>query len=251
MPHARWPISPISAATAWRCARSPDRALLALQGPRAAAVLERLAPGVSGLAFMSGAPFTIAGLACLVSRSGYTGEDGFEISVPADGAEALARRLLAEPEVKPVGLGARDTLRLEAGLCLYGHDIDETTTPVEADLTWTIAKRRRQEGGYPGAEIVTRELAARRRSQARRHPPGRARAGARGRRSSSPETAARSATSPAAASGRPSGGPIAMGYVASAYAAPGTEVGLGRARHAAPGARRRRCRSSRNRYHRG
>ncbi len=121
----------------------PDRALLALQGPEAAAVLARLAPGTSGLAFMAAAPFSLAGLSCLVTRSGYTGEDGFEISVPADGAETLARRLLAEPEVMAVGLGARDTLRLEAGLCLYGHDIDATTTPIEADLGWTIAPRRR------------------------------------------------------------------------------------------------------------
>ena len=136
-----------------------DRALIALQGPKAAAVLARLAPGVQTLAFMDCKPIEIDGAACLVSRSGYTGEDGYEISVPAERAEALARRLLAEEEVAPAGLGARDTLRLEAGLCLYGHDIDQTTTPVEADLTWAIQKRRRQDGGFPGAAVVQRQLA--------------------------------------------------------------------------------------------
>lgn len=136
-----------------------DRALIALQGPAAAAVLARLAGGVDAMAFMSMAPVEIAGTPCHVTRSGYTGEDGYEISVPGGEAEKLARRLLAEPEVGPAGLGARDTLRLEAGLCLYGNDIDETTTPVEADLAWTIQKRRRVEGGFPGAAIIQRELA--------------------------------------------------------------------------------------------
>ena len=136
-----------------------DRALLALQGPQAAAVLSRLARGAEALAFMAGATIALDGIACFVTRSGYTGEDGFEISVPAADAEKLARRLLAEPEVAPAGLGARDTLRLEAGLCLYGADIDETTTPVEADLVWIIPARRRSEGGFPGAAIIARQLA--------------------------------------------------------------------------------------------
>ncbi|HWE73249.1 MAG TPA: glycine cleavage system aminomethyltransferase GcvT [Stellaceae bacterium] len=135
-----------------------DRALIALQGPAAASVLARLARGVEAMAFMAMAPVTIDGIACFVTRSGYTGEDGYEISVPGAEAERLAQRLLAEPEVAPAGLGARDTLRLEAGLCLYGNDIDETTTPVEADLAWTIQKRRREEGGFPGDGIIQREL---------------------------------------------------------------------------------------------
>jgi aminomethyltransferase len=121
----------------------PDRALLALQGPSAVQALARLDAGVARLTFMTGGEFQLNGSACFVTRSGYTGEDGFEISVPAEDAEALARALLSQPEVKPAGLGARDTLRLEAGLCLYGHDITETTTPVEAGLSWAIQKVRR------------------------------------------------------------------------------------------------------------
>jgi aminomethyltransferase len=203
----------------------PDRALLALQGPEAAAVLDRLAPGAASLGFLAAAAMTIAGLSCLVARSGYTGEDGFEISVPGDGAETVARRLLAEPEVKPAGLGARDTLRLEAGLCLYGNDIDRTTTPIEADLAWTIGKRRRAEGGYPGAAIVARQLAQ---------------GTARKRIGIKPEdrAPARDGTLIVAQDGRMIGritsggfgpsvnGPIAMGYVETAFAAPGTALGL-------------------------
>ena len=141
----------------------PDHALLALQGPQAVTALARLDPGLAALAFMTGADFTLAGAACFVTRSGYTGEDGFEISVPADQAEGLARALLAEPEVKPAGLGARDTLRLEAGLCLYGHDIDSRTTPIEAGLAWAIQKVRRpggaRAGRYPGAGVIEGQLA--------------------------------------------------------------------------------------------
>ncbi len=132
----------------------PNRALIALQGPQAAAVLSRLFPGVEALGFMTGGVFGPVS----ISRSGYTGEDGFEISVEADGAEALARRILSEPEVLPIGLGARDTLRLEAGLPLYGQDIDETASPVEAGLAFSIGKRRRSEGGFLGADRVLREL---------------------------------------------------------------------------------------------
>jgi aminomethyltransferase len=148
-----------------RCAvvPMPERALLALQGPKAVDALARLNPGVAALVFMSGRRFTLAGADCFVTRSGYTGEDGFEISVPATQAVALARALLAEPEVKPAGLGARDTLRLEAGLCLYGHDIGETTSPVEAGLAWAIQKVRRaggaRAGGYPGASVIGSHLA--------------------------------------------------------------------------------------------
>ena len=141
----------------------PDRALLALQGPKAVHALARLNPAVAGLTFMTGAPVLLAGADCFVTRSGYTGEDGFEISVPASHAEALARALLALPEVHPAGLGARDTLRLEAGLCLYGHDIDATTTPIEAGLSWAIQKLRRaggaRPGGYPGAAVIDGQLA--------------------------------------------------------------------------------------------
>ncbi|HWH81172.1 MAG TPA: glycine cleavage system aminomethyltransferase GcvT [Burkholderiaceae bacterium] len=141
----------------------PERALLALQGPKAAQALTRLSTEVAALTFMTGCAATIAGAECFVTRSGYTGEDGFEISVPAERAQALARALLALPEVKPAGLGARDTLRLEAGLCLYGHDINETTTPVEAGLTWAIQKVRRsggaRHGGYPGAVAIDAQLA--------------------------------------------------------------------------------------------
>jgi len=141
----------------------PDRALLALQGQHAVHALKRLAPGVEQLVFMTGGTFAIGGVDCFVTRSGYTGEDGFEISVPADSAVALAKALLSQPEVKPAGLGARDTLRLEAGLCLYGHDINETTTPVEAGLTWAIQKVRRpggeRAGHYPGADKIAAQLA--------------------------------------------------------------------------------------------
>lgn len=138
----------------------PDRALLAVQGPRAAAILARLWPQSAAMPFMS---FAIVegddGEPVWLSRSGYTGEDGFEISLAPDAALRLAERLLADPDVKPVGLGARDSLRLEAGLCLYGHDIDATTDPVSASLAWSIGKRRREEGGFPGADRVCAALA--------------------------------------------------------------------------------------------
>jgi aminomethyltransferase len=141
----------------------PERALLALQGPKAVVALARLNPEVPRLVFMTGGVFRLAGADCYVTRSGYTGEDGFEISVGADDAVVLAKALLREPEVKPAGLGARDTLRLEAGLCLYGHDIDDKTTPVEAGLTWAIQKVRRaggaRAGHYPGAATIDAQLA--------------------------------------------------------------------------------------------
>jgi aminomethyltransferase len=141
----------------------PELALLALQGPKAGAALVRLHPGVLSLTFMTGGWFELEHERCWITRSGYTGEDGFEISVPAHAAEALARALLRQPEVRPAGLGARDTLRLEAGLPLYGHDIGATTTPVEAGLAWSIPAVRRpggaREGGYPGADVIARQLA--------------------------------------------------------------------------------------------
>jgi aminomethyltransferase len=140
----------------------PERALLALQGPLAAVALARLNAAVAEMVFMQGGVFELAGASCFVTRSGYTGEDGFEISVPETHAVALAEQLLAQPEVRPAGLGARDTLRLEAGMCLYGHDINDTTSPVEAGLTWAIQKVRRpggaRAGGYPGAAVIQAHL---------------------------------------------------------------------------------------------
>ncbi|MGE8447332.1 MAG: glycine cleavage system aminomethyltransferase GcvT [Comamonas sp.] len=140
----------------------PDQGLLALQGPQAATALARLAPGVDKLVFMTGGDFDVDGIACFITRSGYTGEDGFEISVAAHEAEALARKLLAQPEVQPIGLGARNSLRLEAGLCLYGSDLDATTTPPEAGLNWAIQKVRRtggaRAGGFPGADKVLAQI---------------------------------------------------------------------------------------------
>lgn len=203
-----------------------DRALLALQGPAAVEVMARLAgEGVRTMPFLSAARIAVAGVDCFVSRSGYTGEDGFEISAPAGSADGLARRLLAEPEVQPAGLGARDSLRLEAGLCLYGHDIDATTTPVEAGLAWSIAKRRRQEGGFPGAEIILRQLqegVARKRVGIR--PEGRLVA-----REGSPVVDVAGNRIGMVTSGGfgPSvGGPIAMGYVATEAAQVEMEIGL-------------------------
>lgn len=136
-----------------------DRALLALQGPAASEVLSRLAPGVAGLVFMTGGWFNLIGADCYVTRSGYTGEDGFEISVPSTAAEALARALLESPEVSPVGLGARDSLRLEAGMCLYGHELTPSITAVEAGLSWAIAKSRRGDpNGFLGAAVILEQL---------------------------------------------------------------------------------------------
>lgn len=148
----------------------PDRALIALQGPKAVEVLAKHAPTVAAMRFMDAGPHRVLDIDCFVSRSGYTGEDGYEISVPANDVERLATTLLADPAVLPIGLGARDSLRLEAGLCLYGHDIDTTTTPVEGALEWSVQKSRRnggaRAGGFPGAEIILTQFehgAARRR----------------------------------------------------------------------------------------
>ncbi len=157
-------IAHINAKIGQRCEviPMPERALLALQGPQAVTALTRLLPGVEQLVFMTGAAFNWEGADLFITRSGYTGEDGFEISVPDTAAEALARALLAQPEVKPVGLGARNSLRLEAGLCLYGNDIDTTTTPVEAGLNWAMQKVRRtggaRAGGFAGAATVLGQL---------------------------------------------------------------------------------------------
>ena len=203
-----------------------DRALLALQGPRAVDAVARLAPALAALTFMGGAPATIAGIDVYATRSGYTGEDGWEISVDAADAERLARALLAEPEVSPAGLGARDTLRLEAGLCLHGHDIDATTTPVEAALTWAIQKVRRaggaRAGGYPGSEAIDRQLAS---GAARKRvgligddrAPVREGADLFADRVDLPVGRVTSGTLAPTL-----GKPVAMGYVDASHAAPGT-----------------------------
>ena len=202
-----------------------DRALLALQGPMAAAVLTRYAPAAGFLVFMSFAPIAIHGIPCMVARAGYTGEDGYEISVAADRADELAHMLLDEPEVEPAGLGARDSLRLESGLCLYGHDLDETTTPVEGGLGWTIPRERREQGGFPGAAVIRRQLeqgAARKRVGILPEGKAPAREGTVVIGPDGKETGV--VTS--GGFGPSVGGPVAMGYVAPALATVGTELGL-------------------------
>ncbi|HEV8688696.1 MAG TPA: glycine cleavage system aminomethyltransferase GcvT [Ideonella sp.] len=205
----------------------PDRALLALQGPKAAQALARLNPGVAALTFMTGGGFKLAGADCFVTRSGYTGEDGFEISVPADKAIQLARELLAQPEVKAAGLGARDTLRLEGGMCLYGHDIDTTTTPVEAGLTWAIQKVRRaggaRAGGYPGAAVIDAQLAS---------GAPRKRVGLLGQERAPVREGTKLVSADGTELGTVTSGtlgptvnqPVAMAYVPASHAAAGTEV---------------------------
>ena len=202
----------------------PDRALLALQGPAAASVLSRLVPSIGGMAFMTAADISFDGIACFVTRSGYTGEDGYEISVPAAEAERFARLLLAHEEVAAIGLGARDSLRLEAGLCLYGHDIDETTTVIEADLAWAVGKRRRAEGGFPGAAIVQRQLAE---GAPRRRvgilPEGKAPAREHTEITDGTKTIGEITSG---GFGPSQGGPVAMGYVDASHAAIGTAITL-------------------------
>jgi aminomethyltransferase len=203
----------------------PERALLALQGPAAKDIIGSLAPDVAALRFMMARSSKIGGFDCHVSRSGYTGEDGFEISVASKHAVELARLLLSHEEVQPIGLGARDSLRLEAGLCLYGHDLNETTSPVEANLAWSIQKRRREQGGFPGAGRIQREL---------REGPTRLRVGIK----PAGPAPARDGTEILSAAGEKIGvvtsggfgptvgGPIAMGYVAVAHARAGTPIQL-------------------------
>ena len=207
--------------------RLEDRALLALQGPAAAAVLRRVtgAEDLGAMPFMSANKYVWGKADAFVSRSGYSGEDGFEISLPANEAEAFARRLLDEPEVAMVGLGARDTLRLEAGLCLYGHELDETTDPIEAGLSWSIPKRRRAEGGFPGAARIQAALTSgpsRRRVGLRLDGRAPAREGAE----IVAADGAKIGIVTSAGFGPSVGAPIAMGYVAAKFAAPGTELGL-------------------------
>ncbi|MBN2975709.1 glycine cleavage system protein T [Pseudomonas fluorescens] len=203
------------------------RALLALQGPAAVKVLARLAPEVSKMTFMQFAALRLLGVDCYVSRSGYTGEDGFEISVPAQSAESLARSLLAETEVEAIGLGARDSLRLEAGLCLYGHDMNAETTPIEASLLWAISKARRADGaragGFPGAErIFTQQQTGVSRKRVGLLPQERTPV-----REGAEIVDAQGTVIGSVCSGGfgPSlGGPLAMGYLDSAFTALDTEV---------------------------
>jgi aminomethyltransferase len=206
-----------------------DRALIALQGPRAEAALTKLAADAASMKFMDAGPRRVAGFDAFVSRSGYTGEDGFEISVPAADAEALVAALLDNTDVLPIGLGARDSLRLEAGLCLYGHDIDSTTTPVEGALEWSIQKSRRQggarAGGFPGASTILAQLqtgAPRRRVGLR--PEGRAPV-----REGALLFAEAASTEPigkvtSGGFGPSLDAPVAMGYLPSSLAAAGTSI---------------------------
>ena len=202
-----------------------DRALLALQGPEAAAVMARLSPEAAALPFMGIAALRIAGVDCLVSRSGYTGEDGFEISIPAADAEMIADALIQQPEVVPIGLGARDSLRLEAGLCLYGNDLDELTSPIEACLTWVIGKRRKMNWDFPGGLVMRDQLdigPVRRRVGIR--PDGRA--SARGQTMIVAEDGTEAWLITSGGFGPSVNGPIAMGYVRKDLAADGTRLNL-------------------------
>jgi aminomethyltransferase len=202
-----------------------NRSLLALQGPAAAGVLEKIAPGASKQTFMTMATYRWNGATLIVSRCGYTGEDGFEVSVPDEEATTLAKTMLAHPDVAPIGLGARDSLRLEAGLCLYGHDIDATTSPVEGNIAFALGKRRKEEANFPGAKRILSEL---------KNGPKRLRVGLR------PEgrAPAREGTEIVDAKGVKIGivtsggfgptmnGPVAMGYVDAPHSKTGTAVSL-------------------------
>ncbi|MGB0748153.1 MAG: glycine cleavage system aminomethyltransferase GcvT, partial [Magnetospiraceae bacterium] len=202
-----------------------NRALLALQGPEAENILAPLGPAVVDLRFMETLETDLLGETCRISRLGYTGEDGFELSVPDHKAEEIAQALLAHPDCGPAGLGARDTLRLEAGLCLYGHDIDDMTSPVAANLTWVMQKRRRAEGGFPGAGVILRELEeGPRRKLVGLRPQGRAPA----RQGTTVQNAQGESIGMVTSGGYgPTvGGPVAMGYVEAAFAEPGTAVTL-------------------------
>jgi aminomethyltransferase len=205
--------------------RADDGGLLALQGPEAVEVIRSIVPAAADLGFMTYGSFPFQGTRLVISRSGYTGEDGFEILVPPERAASFWDRLLKDERVRPIGLGARDSLRLEAGLPLYGHELDETTSPVEADLGFAIAKRRREEGGFPGADRIMHEL---------RDRPSRKRVGlmVEGKAPARDGTEIRDAAGrrigivTSGGFGPTVGGPIAMGYVEAASSAPGTGVTL-------------------------
>ena len=205
--------------------RKDDFALLALQGPKAAAVLSQFDSDCATMPFMSLRRIKVDDVEVTISRCGYTGEDGFEISLPEDHAETFAQRLIDHPDVEPIGLGARDSLRLESGLCLYGHDLDEDTSPVEAALDWSIGKRRRLEGGFSGDERVLREL---------NEGPSRLRVGLRplGKAPAREGTVIESEDGQgvgivtSGGFGPTAGGPIAMGYVDTAFSTNGTKLHL-------------------------
>jgi aminomethyltransferase len=206
-----------------------DRALIALQGPKAATVLAKLCPEAPAMKFMDAGPHKVDGIACFVSRSGYTGEDGFEISIPADQAEALVTKLLDDADVMPIGLGARDSLRLEAGLCLYGHDIDTSTSPVEAALEWSVQKSRRtggtRAGGFPGANVILSQFekgASRRRIGLR--PEGRAPVREGAALFADATSTEQIGTVTSGGFGPSLNAPVAMGYLPTAQAADGGTV---------------------------
>jgi aminomethyltransferase len=208
-----------------RLLRANHRALIAVQGPLAADVVSRHSRDIAAMDFMSAQNASFDGIDCHVSRSGYTGEDGYEVSVKATRVIAIVERLLDDPRVKLAGLGARDSLRLEAGLCLYGHDIDETTSPVEAALTWSIARRRREDGGFPGAARIAAEIAeGPKRRRVGIKPEGRAPAREGTEIRQSDGTVIGRVTS--GGFGPTVEGPIAMGYVEARFAEPGTKVAL-------------------------
>ena len=202
-----------------------DRSLLALQGPAAAKVLDAIIPGCANQTFMTMAPYDWKGVHLLVSRCGYTGEDGFEVSVPNAQAEALAKAMLAHPDVAPIGLGARDSLRLEAGLCLYGHDIDVTTSPVEGNIAFALGKRRKEEGNFPGAARILKELdSGPRRLRVGLKPEGRA--PAREGTEIVDMSGARIGVVTSGGFGPTLNGPLAMGYVDYAHSKTGAAVQL-------------------------
>jgi aminomethyltransferase len=205
-----------------------QRALTALQGPQAAAVLAKLEPAVAEMVFMDNRPVQLAGIDCIVSRSGYTGEDGYEISVPADQVEALCRTLLDYPEVQPIGLGARDSLRLEAGLCLYGHDIDRTTTPAEASLIWAISPARRnggaRAGGFPGADLILEQIRDKSATRKRVGLIGEGRAPIREGTSLLDSDGNIVGQVTSGTFGPSAGKPVAMGYVETAFSAVDTAL---------------------------
>lgn len=200
-----------------------DRSLLALQGPAAAKVLDSIIPGCAKQTFMTMAPYEWSGAQLLVSRCGYTGEDGFEVSAPDTHAEALAKAMLAHPDVAPIGLGARDSLRLEAGLCLYGHDIDATTSPVEGNIAFALGKRRREEGNFPGAARILKELdGGPKRLRVGLKPEGRA--PAREGTEIVDMNGAKIGVVTSGGFGPTLNGPLAMGYVDYAHSKTGTAV---------------------------
>ena len=205
-----------------------NRALVALQGPKAAMALARIAPAIVDMVFMDSRKISIEGVECFISRSGYTGEDGFEISIPETDAETIAQLLLDQPEVEWIGLGARDSLRLESGLCLYGHDIDITTTPIEGSLIWAISKARRaggeRAGGFPGANVILEQITSKEYSRKRIGLIGHSRAPVReGTELVNAEGEVIGKVT-SGTFGPTVGAPVAMGYVETEYASPDTEI---------------------------